>query len=149
MLTHHQWGPLALRAYNNTDNNSTSISKSQIISFAYNIHYVEWILLKFCIEHDSHTAVLCAKFQKDSFTATEAMNKHDFARFPFKTDLCWYLCILLVPQAGSCICPALKDSMQQISLSQSGGLSIAHSVPQQRPDPGSPLIATFQCWEMQ
>ena len=39
-----------------------------------------------CAEHGSHTAVLCAKFQNDSTTELDFMNKWDFARFEFMMD---------------------------------------------------------------
>ena len=38
--------------------------KSREISFDQNIHFSCQIVLKFCTEHGSYTAVLCAKFQK-------------------------------------------------------------------------------------
>ena len=46
--------------YNNIRNSSYAE-----ISFGDNIHHSWWIVLKFCTEHGSVTAVLCAKFQKD------------------------------------------------------------------------------------
>ena len=39
--------------------------KSCKISFVHGFFIFHGILLKFCTEHSSHTAVLCAKFQKD------------------------------------------------------------------------------------
>ena len=43
-----------------------------------------WIVLKFCTEHGSITAVLCAKFQNDLATKMGIVDERDFARFKFK-----------------------------------------------------------------
>ena len=45
------------------------------------------IALKFCTEHGSITAVLCAKFQIDWTIETGVMDERDFARFEFKMNL--------------------------------------------------------------
>ena len=39
--------------------------KSREISFVHNVRFSCPIFLKFCTEHGSITAVLCAKFQND------------------------------------------------------------------------------------
>ena len=55
--------------------------KSRKISFAHNFCRRRWILLKFCREHGSQTAVFCAKFQKDSLTQMDVIWKWDLAIF--------------------------------------------------------------------
>ena len=55
-------------------------------SFVDNLFRSRRILLTFCPEHDSHTAVLCAKFQKDSSTIIDIMGQRYFAIFQFNTD---------------------------------------------------------------
>ena len=57
--------------------------KSRKTSFGHNIHYNLWILLKFCTEHGSNTAALCAKFQKYSPMKQGAMDKRAHVRFQF------------------------------------------------------------------
>ena len=60
--------------------------KSREISFA-NILFISYpIVLKFCTEHGSDTAVLCAKFQNDWTTKTAVMDDRDFARFEFNSN---------------------------------------------------------------
>ena len=54
------------------------------ISFAHNSCFSSPIALKFCTEHDSVTAVLCAKFQTDWTIETDVMDERDFVRFEFK-----------------------------------------------------------------
>ena len=46
-----------------------------------NIHFSWQIILKFCIEHGSHTIVLCGIYQKDLSTEKLVMNKQFFAKF--------------------------------------------------------------------
>ena len=59
-------------------------SKSCKNSFALN-SYLNWPnVLKFCTEHSSITAVLCAKFRNDWAIETDVMDKLDFTRFEFK-----------------------------------------------------------------
>ena len=60
--------------------------KSRDISFVHNIRFHCPIGLKFCTEHGSDTAVLCAKFQNDRSTEAWVMDKRDFARFEFKMN---------------------------------------------------------------
>ena len=57
--------------------------KSHEILFAHNLFISYLIALKFCTEHGSDTAVLCAKFQNDW---TVVVDERDFARFEFKTS---------------------------------------------------------------
>ena len=57
------------------------------INLGRNINFNGGIPLKFCTEHSSVTAVLCAKFQKDSPVKTEVTHKWDFARFQLKMDV--------------------------------------------------------------
>ena len=45
--------------------------KSREISFAYNLVFTWPIVLKFCIEHGSCTAVLCTKFRNDWLTDSD------------------------------------------------------------------------------
>ena len=58
--------------------------KSRKISFANNIRFNRPILLKFCTEHGSITAMLFEKLQNDWTTGADVMNGGDFARFEFK-----------------------------------------------------------------
>ena len=58
--------------------------KSREISFAHNLLCGYPIVITFCTEHGSDTAVLCAKFQNDWTTETDVMNEWDFARFGSK-----------------------------------------------------------------
>ena len=58
--------------------------KSCEISFARNLFLGYSIILKFCTEHGSDTAVLCAKFQNDWMNETDVMDEQVFARFEFK-----------------------------------------------------------------
>ena len=57
---------------------------SREVSFTRNLFCNYPIVLKFCIEHGSDTAVLCAKFQNDRTMETGVMDERDFARFEFK-----------------------------------------------------------------
>ena len=61
--------------------------KSRQISFAHKLFLNYPIVLKFCTEHGSDTAVLCAKFQNDWATETELMDEREFTRFDFKISL--------------------------------------------------------------
>ena len=62
----------------------TSETKLQLnshkISFTRNIHFSQWMRLKFCTWHGNMTAVLYAKLQNDSSNKKEDMNKRTFAR---------------------------------------------------------------------
>ena len=60
--------------------------KSREISFVHDIRFNCPIGLKFCIEHGSDTAVLCAKFQSDQSIEAWVMDKRDFTRFEFKMN---------------------------------------------------------------
>ena len=60
------------RGRNSIDNQSVL---QNLAKFVPNILYTRWILLKFGTEHDSVTAVLCAKFQNDS---SSNMTKRDY-----------------------------------------------------------------------
>ena len=54
----------------------------------HNIHLNRYqIILKFCTEHGSITAVLYAKFQNDWATQEWIRDKRDFARFEFQMSL--------------------------------------------------------------
>ena len=58
--------------------------KSHKISFTHNSHCNQQILLEFCTEHDSHTAVLCAKFQNDSSTEKKSCRQMTFCEISVK-----------------------------------------------------------------
>ena len=58
--------------------------KSRKISSVHWFSRGRRILVVFCIEHCSHTAVPCAKFLKDLSTKVDAMGEWDFARFRSK-----------------------------------------------------------------
>ena len=55
--------------------------KPREISFFHYIHRSYSKVLKFCTEHGSDAAVLCAKLQNDWVTAISVMGKRDFPRF--------------------------------------------------------------------
>ena len=63
---------------------NSSKLKSHEISFAHNSCFSWPIPLKFCTEHGSITAVLCAKFQTDWIIEMDVMDERDFARFEFR-----------------------------------------------------------------
>ena len=54
--------------------------KSRETLFVYNLLRSYRIVLKFYTEHGSDIAILCAKFQSDSTTETDVIDKRDFAR---------------------------------------------------------------------
>ena len=58
--------------------------KSLETSFAHDVLRGYRIVLKFCTEHGSNIAVLCAKLQNDSTTRVGVMEERDLARFEFK-----------------------------------------------------------------
>ena len=58
--------------------------KSREISLAHNSGFSWPIALKFCTEHGSIIAVLCAKFQTDWTIEMDVMEERVFARFEFK-----------------------------------------------------------------
>ena len=58
--------------------------KSREISFFHNTRVNNPIILIFCTEHDSITAVLRVKCQNDWTTETDVIDEQDFARFEFK-----------------------------------------------------------------
>ena len=66
---------------------NSSQLKSREISLVHNIGVICPIVLQFCTEHGSYTAVLCAKFQNDRTTEECVMCKRDFARFGFSMRL--------------------------------------------------------------
>ena len=57
--------------------------KSRVISSVCNIRFNDTIVLTFYTEHDSITAVLCAKFQNDGAAGTHVMDEQVFVRFEF------------------------------------------------------------------
>ena len=63
--------------------------KSHKILFVHNICLRCPIVLKFCTEYGSDTAVLCAKFQDDWIIDTAVMEEQDFVRFEFKMSFGW------------------------------------------------------------
>ena len=58
--------------------------RSREISFAHNSLRNCQIVLKYCTEHGSITAVLCAKFQNDLTNEMDVLDERDFARFEFE-----------------------------------------------------------------
>ena len=58
--------------------------KFRIISFVNDLLLSQQIVLKFCIEHGSITAMLCVKCQNDLTSEIDVMDKRDFVRFEFK-----------------------------------------------------------------
>ena len=62
------------------------ISNSQLlcqIPFAHNSFISCQIVLKFCTEHGSVTAMLCTKFQNDLISEMDVMNEQNLPRFKF------------------------------------------------------------------
>ena len=60
-------------------------SQSHEIAFAHNWFPIyPTFVLKFCTEHGSITAVICAKSRNDGTTETDVMDDRDFARIEFK-----------------------------------------------------------------
>ena len=70
---------------------NASYSKSREISYDHNLFLSYSFVLKFCREHGSITAVLCAKFQNDTTKETNIMDERDFARFAatISTSICF------------------------------------------------------------
>ena len=60
--------------------------KSCTTSFIHRIIFSYPIICKFCTEHGSTTAVLCAKFQNDRTTEITAMIKRNHTHIAFQTD---------------------------------------------------------------
>ena len=56
--------------------------KSYKIVFVYTYFSSKYILLIFCTEHGSITAMLCAKFQKDWLTLTDVTDQWVFSMIP-------------------------------------------------------------------
>ena len=61
--------------------------KSREIPFAHILFFSCPIVLQFCIEHGSATAVLCAKLQNNWATKKDVMDQWDFVRFGFEMNL--------------------------------------------------------------
>ena len=59
--------------------------KSHVILFFHNICHGCEIVWKFCTEHGSNTAVLCAKIEDDWIIDTYAAGERDFADFECPT----------------------------------------------------------------
>ena len=78
----HLWGLLSYRA------SETHLKlKSHEISFIHNIHISYQIVLQFCTEHGSITAVLCAKLQNNLIIDMDVIEEQDFVDFGFKKIL--------------------------------------------------------------
>ena len=89
--------------------------KSREILYAHN-SCLSWpIILKFCTEHGSITAVLCANFQTDWTIETDVMDQPVFLRFEFKMSLKRISCIEQHPRAVS---PPLPMSLCGSSLAR-------------------------------
>ena len=73
----HTWGDVQYRI----SVQNSSQPKSREISFTHNLILSYQIILKFCTEHGSDTAVFCAKFQKDWIIEANVMEERDFAGF--------------------------------------------------------------------
>ena len=63
--------------------------KFREISFTNKVLRSCQIISKFCTEHGSVIAVLCAKFRNDLTTEIGLMGERDFARFEFKMIFVW------------------------------------------------------------
>ena len=74
--------------------------KFRKMSFIHNICYCYLIVLKFCTEHGSITAVLCAKFQNHWTTEKNAMDRWHFMRFDLKLSLRQMLTTAMAPGSG-------------------------------------------------
>ena len=64
-LTHTHWYGALSAIYNNKVEPPESVFKLKSCQkwFTYNLHFVWWILLKFCTDQITVTTVLCTKFQ--------------------------------------------------------------------------------------
>ena len=74
--------------------------KFRKMSLIHNICYSCLIVLKFCTEHGSITAVLCAKFQNHWTTDKNAMDRWHFMRFDLKRSLRQMLTTAMAPGSG-------------------------------------------------
>ena len=72
--------------------------KSCEIKLACNISFAWCIILKFCTEHGSNTAMLCAKFENYTSIAKWLIDRHDLERFELKTDFGRIWCIVTSPE---------------------------------------------------
>ena len=55
--------------------------------FAHDLLLSCHIVLKFCTEHGSATAMLCANFQNDMASETDVLDERDFSRFELSSDI--------------------------------------------------------------
>ena len=62
--------------------------KSRKMFLVHAIHFSDLIILKFCTEHGSITAMSCAKFQHDRATEKYIMGKHIFVSFEATMWVC-------------------------------------------------------------
>ena len=67
--------------------------KPREISFGHNLLLSCTVVLKFCTEHGSVTAVLCAKYQNDLTIEMDVLNERSFARFEFDVSFGEITCI--------------------------------------------------------
>ena len=84
------WG----RCNNGTLSETPPKLQSRKTSFVNNICFSCPSILKFCTEHGSVTAVLCAKFQNDRIIERYTVEERDFARFEL---IFWRVAILQCP----------------------------------------------------
>ena len=74
--------------------------KSCEISFACNLFINYPIVMTFCTEHASDTAMLCTNFQIDWTTEVDVMDEWDFVRFEFQISFRRISYIAQHPQAA-------------------------------------------------
>ena len=77
--------------------------KSRVISLVHNLLLNCQIISKFCTEHGSIIAVLCANCQNDLTTEMDVLDKRDFARFPFKMSFGRITYIITTPPVFTCV----------------------------------------------
>ena len=76
----------------------SSETQSHKISFAHNLFLSYEIILKFCTEHESDTAVLCAKSQNYFTILLDIIDGWDFVGFAFKMSFTGISCIAMPPR---------------------------------------------------
>ena len=79
----------------------TSSTQLSTISLAHNVFLSGPIISKFCIEHGSDTAMLCAKFQNDWANEMDVTDEQVFIlrriKFEFKMDISGISCVATSP----------------------------------------------------
>ena len=80
--------------------------KFREILIARNILLRCQMVVKFCTEHGSITAVLCANFQNDLTIEIDVLKERHFVRFEFKLSFKWISCITTAPRRSNSLWPS-------------------------------------------